>query len=432
MKRIIIPFFYQINQRKYRSMLIFFSSATIVNIGNFLFNLLLGRWLGPSSFSDLSVVITLFLTIMFFAATLQTATAHFTAIYTSRNDLKKIANLRMIMLRWAAGIGIFLMSVFGFGSSVFQEFFGTDSEQIFIIFAFGIPFYMLQGVNRGILQGQTRFRSLSATYQVEMWTRLVTGLAFVILGLGANGAVLGLSLSFVATWLSSQRVRIGMPQIDTLRRIEQKKIFIFSGGITVIYLSQILITSSDILIVKHFFPAEIAGEYAALALIGRVVYFAAWAITIVIFPLVTQRHNSGKSHKHLLKLAIAAVFLISCFTIVLTYLFPETIVSLLFGEAYFRIAPLIWQYSIVAAIFSLASVTISYYLALGNKAGGMITLYSGLAQIAALWIWHNTLEQVIGIQILVMSAYLFTLVISNFQKSKLETSSQSMKSLQNI
>ena len=36
-----------------------FASMTVVNAGNYLFNLILGRWLGPEAFSDLSLIVTL-------------------------------------------------------------------------------------------------------------------------------------------------------------------------------------------------------------------------------------------------------------------------------------------------------------------------------------------------------------------------------------
>ncbi len=38
--------------------LIMLISTTIVNAGNYLYNLILGRWLGPADFSDLSLIVT--------------------------------------------------------------------------------------------------------------------------------------------------------------------------------------------------------------------------------------------------------------------------------------------------------------------------------------------------------------------------------------
>ncbi|HEX5688822.1 MAG TPA: polysaccharide pyruvyl transferase family protein, partial [Roseiflexaceae bacterium] len=58
-----------------------FASMTIVNAGNYLFNLILGRWLGPAAFADLSLIITLLLVVTLITSALQTVSARFSAIY---------------------------------------------------------------------------------------------------------------------------------------------------------------------------------------------------------------------------------------------------------------------------------------------------------------------------------------------------------------
>ncbi|MCP4141798.1 MAG: oligosaccharide flippase family protein [Chloroflexi bacterium] len=408
--------------------MIFFFSATIVNLGNYLFNLVLGRWLGPASFSDLSIIITLFLIVIFFAATLQTITARFSAIYTSNNDLEKIARLRKTMLNWAWGFGVFLLLIFSLGASFWQNFFHTQSSHLFIIFGMGLPFYLAQGVNRGVLQGQARFKALSLSYQAEMWTRLITGVGFAWLGWGTIGAVFGLTLSFVATWLASERAKNGLPSAQSIPFRDQKSIFSYSGGVSLTYLSQIIITNSDIIIAKHFFPAEVAGQYAALALIGRVIYFATWAITTTLFPIIAQRHQSGKSHIQLLRFGLALVFSLSIGTLFLTWAIPEEIVNALFGSAYVAIAPLLWRYVIAAALYSLANVFISYQLALGIKIGGIIALFAGLVQIAVLWNWHTSLEEIVDAQIIIMASLLSLLFIKSMEK-KLKTYLKVLKSI---
>ena len=56
---------------------LFFISTTLVNGGNYLFNLLLGRWLGPALFADVSIIITLFLFLTFITAGFQQTAAKF-------------------------------------------------------------------------------------------------------------------------------------------------------------------------------------------------------------------------------------------------------------------------------------------------------------------------------------------------------------------
>ncbi|MDE0599683.1 MAG: sugar isomerase, partial [Dokdonia donghaensis] len=57
---------------------IFMLSAFVVNGGNYLYNLGLGRVLGPGAFADAAILITLLLVLSFVAMTFQLAVAKFT------------------------------------------------------------------------------------------------------------------------------------------------------------------------------------------------------------------------------------------------------------------------------------------------------------------------------------------------------------------
>ena len=48
-----------------------------VNAGNYLYNLVLGRWLGPEVFSNVALLVTLLLMLSFLAMTLQLLSAKF-------------------------------------------------------------------------------------------------------------------------------------------------------------------------------------------------------------------------------------------------------------------------------------------------------------------------------------------------------------------
>ena len=53
---------------------------TIVNAGNYIYNLILGRWLGPTLFADVSLIITLLLVVTFITAPLQMTTARYLSL----------------------------------------------------------------------------------------------------------------------------------------------------------------------------------------------------------------------------------------------------------------------------------------------------------------------------------------------------------------
>lgn len=388
-----------------------FISMTIVNGGNYLLNLILGRWLGPAAFSDLSLFVTLMLMVTFITATFQLTAAKFAANATADNDLPALAHLRRWMGRVAWISGLVSALVVAGGAPFWQQFFHTQSAVPFIILGIGLPVYYAQGVDRGILQGQTRFGRLALSYQAEMWVRLGVTLLLVTLGYGVNGAVLAITLSFFATWLVARGLGDwaalpGLPS-DTIRRTVSR----FAGPVIVIYLSQILINNSDVLLVKRFFEPETAGKYAALALIGRIVFFATWSVVTALFPIVAQKHQKGEAHRHLLYAGLGMVAVVSGGIILATRFLPDLIVNTLFGSAYIEIAPLLWLYAVATAVYALANVVINYRLSCDNTAGAWLALVAGAAQIILISLFHASLAQVVIVQILLMSSLLVILLI---------------------
>ena len=69
-------------------------SMTVVNAGNYIYNLIMGRWLGPSLFADLSLIVTLLLIVTFLTAPVQMTAARYSAIHTADGDTKTLASLR--------------------------------------------------------------------------------------------------------------------------------------------------------------------------------------------------------------------------------------------------------------------------------------------------------------------------------------------------
>ena len=87
-------------------------SMTVVNAGNYVYNLIMGRWLGPSLFADLSLIVTLLLIVTFITAPIQMTTARYSAIHTADGDLKALASIRRFIWRVAASLGLTLTVLF--------------------------------------------------------------------------------------------------------------------------------------------------------------------------------------------------------------------------------------------------------------------------------------------------------------------------------
>jgi O-antigen/teichoic acid export membrane protein len=342
---------------------------------------------------------------------LQTVTAKFVATLAVDNDLAQLAALRRWLVNWAWLLGGSLLLLFTLGAPLWMSFFQTTSVWPFILLGIGLPVYLVQGVERGVLQGQTRFGRLALSYQAEMWTRLACAVTLVAIGWAVAGAVVGLTLSFVATWLVARRARLGLPSATRLDPARRTQVLKFVGPVSASLIGQVIISNSDILIVKHFFEAAEAGHYAALALIGRIVFFATWSVVTMLIPLVAQKAHKGESHRQYLTLSLGLVGVISAIIMGVCFVMPNFIVEILFGKEYLSIAPLLWLYAAATAAYALGNVLVTYWLSAGKSGGSLLALLAGLAQVAGLWIFHASLLEVVLVQLYLMGALFGLLLI---------------------
>jgi O-antigen/teichoic acid export membrane protein len=393
---------------------ILFISNLVVNAGNYGINLLLGRWLGPSEFSEVSLLVTLLLMLSFWALAFQLTAAKYIAEFTAENNQLQLS----AFLTWLQKLAIFIgvgLAVLLVGLSYFwKDFFQMQSSLIFVIFGIGMPIYLLMSVNRGVLQGQTNYKKLAITYQAEMWSRLIISILLVKMGFGVIGVAWGLTISIFATWLVSGS------SIEKIKNIsfDNQKIIKFFLVVLVYECSQILINNSDTVLVKHYFSPQDAGLYAAMALIGRIVYFGTWTVVTLLFPIVVKLEKEGKDHTKYFFGGLIVVGFIALVIIVACYLMPEFMVTVLFGAKYLSISPLLWFYALATALFALVNVFVYYNMSLDRLMPVWITIAGGVLQILLIVSYHQSFRQVIEIQVYLMSALLFIMIIYQFFQSK--------------
>lgn len=397
------------NQLK-RDGTVLFISNLLVNAGNYGINLLLGRWLGPAEFSEVSLLVTLLLMLSFWALAFQLTTTKYIAEFTNDNQQAKLSMFLEWFQKLAIMVGVGLAIILISLSIFWKDFFQMRSPIIFIIFGIGMPFYLLMSINRGLLQGKQHYLKLAMTFQVEMFTRLILSVILIKMGYGVNGVAWGLTISIIATWLVSKSRAIQKPEVS----FNHKKITQFFLIVLIYECSQILINNSDTVLVKHFFTPTDAGLYAALALIGRIVYFGTWTVVTLLFPMVIQLEREGKSHIKYFLGGLGIVGSVAGVIVIACYFMPELMVSILFGEKYLSIAPLLWLYALATALFALVNVFVYYNMSLDRRFPIWATISGGILQILLIYAFHNTFEQVIQIQVYLMSGLLVTMVFYQF------------------
>ena len=215
----------------------------------------------------------------------------------------------------------------------------------------------------------------------------VLGVAWALVAISVTVMI----LSFIPLW--------GIFSVPVKRHTVRWKSIGNTLWISSAFLGMGLIINLDVLLVKHFFTAYDAGLYAALATIGKIVLFLSSPIALVLLPVSTQKNTQGhSSHKELL-LALSFILILSMGVIGVYVVFPQLVVTLLYGEKYIKIAPLLWVIGVYFLLYNISYLYISYFISLKKNVILITPLIISVSQIALLYRYHESFIEVLSVLI---------------------------------
>ena len=391
---------FRITLKKAKPQHLFMVSISVVNGGNYLYNLLLGRFLGPEVFAEATLLIIFLAILSFLGMTFQFAITKFATRYTDElcTIFKNYMYLYAILFGVIAGGYIILFS------ESFQAIFQTQNHWIFIIFAFALPLYFVMCVNRGRFQGIQEFGKLTGSYQTEMFSKLLLTFALLYFVPLEPQVLIAISIafSFVFGFISSSFSKNQIFSQYKTNRFKLKKVWTLIGLTAGFELIQIIINHSDMLLVKHFFNATDAGLYASLSLIGRGVYFISWMFVMLSLPTVVRKSKDAAAAAPLLFKYILCIGAFALTIILACYFMPQLIIALMFGDGYVTIAPLLWQYALATSLFAISNIFAYYFLLLNQYIPVILSGVFAMTQIIIIILYHNTLTVVVQAQIALM------------------------------
>ncbi len=403
-----------------RDSITFFSASMILNITAYLFHLYMGRVLGPSSYGILGALLSITYILNVPLTVIQTSVTKFAAQYKAKKEINKINTLLISSIKRLSIFGIIGTIIFFILSPLIGYFLHIKIEYLFILSPI-IIFSLLLPLTRGILQGLQRFNSLSLNMILEGLIKLSLGILLVYMGLNIGGAILAIIFSFVIAFFLTF---IPLKQFLVIKNmnINTKEIYNYTIPVLIALTSLTFIYTIDIFIVKHFFNEIEAGYYAALSLIGKIIFFGTFAIANVMFPKVAEMHASNKPNKKIMNKSLLLTLTGASIAVIIYFIFPKLIITLLFGKDYLGIYKLVGPFGLVMALFSLVYLLSLYNLSIHKTRFIYILILFNILEVILLFLFHNTLTQVVTILVTLMIAlfiilYLYTSLITKNEKT---------------
>lgn len=390
------------------------AGSGLVGVTNLIYNVITARLLGPAGFANATAVYTLLMLMSAITLTFQVVCAKYVA--RQEEVSQKISVFASLHRQaWIAGLSLCLF-LFLFRNTI-SGYLNLPDPGLILLLGVGTAFYIPLGVRRGYVQGVQAFGPLSINFMLEGLVRLGGAYLLIELNLGVSGAVLASVLAVIASYFAAWPT----PGI-TQRRLESIAIsFRESLQAIVFFLGQVVINNFDIVLVKHFFPSDQAGLYAAVSLVGRLVNMCAWSVVNTMFPVSAGVRSDEKEARSVLLTSLSLVFLIlSTLTLVVAAVpnfLWRTIFGSHFGQGnYGGLSALLVLYAVTTGIYSLSSVIITYEMSRKIANTSWVQLAFSGSLVLGICFFHQSLRQVILVQLVLVLILLVMVALPLLQK----------------
>jgi O-antigen/teichoic acid export membrane protein len=383
---------------------ILLSASVLVGVINLLYNLVVAHMLGPEGFSHATVVYTLLVVSSAVTLSVQVVCAKMVASHESNEEKAAIYS----GLHWKAWKLAFVVAVsLILARNLLAQYLNLPDSRLIVLLAIGTAFYIPLGARRGAIQGTYAFRIFGINLMLEALVRLIGAWVFIRLGMGAAGAVLagalGVTVAYFFAFPGLKREPGNNLQIAAhFREGVQANIF---------FIGMVIINNFDIVLAKHFFPAPEAGLYAAVALVGRVITICAWSVVNAMFPMSAGEGAKGRESNSILLTSLLMVTGILAVLFLCIWATPNAFWDAAFGKSfqltgYGSLPGLMILYAISTGIYALSVVVISYEMSRKIANTAWVQLAFGGALILGIYMFHDSLRQMIWVQVVLMTVLL--------------------------
>ena len=390
------------NIQSYTRIAIVASAATVISAAlNFLYNVIVGRYLGPEAFGLLA-------SLMSILGIFTIGTSGF-QIATAKEIAKNKTDKSLVFIdRWTLKIisfGFISVLIFLVASPLIAKLLNTS---IFIStsICLGGLAASLFSIAIGRLQGASKFIEWQFWGVAATVLKLLGGLVLALLGLSIFFFPVSLALiALVTAFLIIYRTR-NYGNVNL--RFRSSAVLSSSISMTLLW----IITQFDIVFARSQFSTQESGLYAAAATISKSIPIAVGLAGAIMLPKVAKKTHEGKtSNKEILSLALTSFFIGLAMALVAVFL-RVPIISNLFGAQYSGAIEILLIASISAIPWCVTVALVQARLGSHERQVSVVLAIGTIGSILCAYLFATDLDILItisGITGLVMALWLLSL-----------------------
>jgi len=376
---------------------------------NLLYNIVVARFLGPRGFGQATVVYTLLTLLSAVMLSLQITSSKVVAQQTTLEG-KAAVYRGYHRAAWVLGLAIALALLFSRGA--ISNYLNLQDSSLVALLAVGVGFYIPLGPRRGYVQGTYGFRGLALNLVLEGAVRLVGSYLLIVAGFGVRGVIAANAAAVVAAYLAIPSRLVG----HAPNPLHFRYAFRETAQATVFYAGQMLIGNCGIVMVNHFFAAHDAGIYAAVAMVGRVIFTMTSAVVNTTFPLVAGTTKEDRRDLRVIATSLMLVLGSGAGLALALCVAPPWIWTHLFGSGFevagrYNLSYLLALYALAIVIYSLSAVIITFEMSYKIANTSWVQLAFSGVLVGGIYCFHSSLREVVLVQLLLMAVLLVLVAV---------------------
>lgn len=399
--------------------IVFFSSV-IANVCNLLFVLFMVRKLNVIDYGILNSLFSLLMILSLPTGTLQTLVTKFVAQFKSQGRINHIYYfLKYLGKRILLGSIVSLICFIVLSPQI-ASFLKIEQNYLIIMLGVILFFSFLIPLLTGTILGLQHYVALSLYGVAISGLKLILSIILVSLGFKVFGALGGMLLSIVIGFIIAIFLvpkKIFHYKAEKFSKMEFISVYKFILPASISYFCLMILTNSDIVLVKHFFDPLSAGNYSVAQIIGKIIIFIPAAIVIVLFPKMVGAYHSKQNVNRLLKIGLVLTGILSGSVSIFCLLFPVFTLKILTGKDCIECVRYVPFFCFAMFFYALVNMLYTYFLAVQKYRLILFLILGCFLQIGLITLFHQNLIQVLYI-LVVNSIGLFVLGIINVKSEE--------------
>jgi O-antigen/teichoic acid export membrane protein len=384
-----------------RNSLILFIGAMTANVVNYIFHFVLGRMVSIPIYGEAESLISLINLVSVPAAAITMIATMYGSIGKAEgNGFGTKAAMRnfQIQILW---VGVPLFSIAILLTPYVKNFLHLSSTfSLYILWALVLVSFF-SAITLGVMAGWQRFAESSVASVVGSVLKLISVLIFVQLGFAVNGIIGSFLLGGITTYVVSLYLLgfLGKQKSEKKKSLQLPPTT-YIIPIFIMNLALAILGNIDVVFAKHNLDPIAAGQYGALSVVAKIIFFGTGAVASVLFAMAAEKKHQEVDSFGLFAKAVVVTMILAIFSITVYFAFPKVLLYVLYGKTYLSVAPYLGWLALAVSLYSFCNLALQYLLSLRETKIAYAYLATALLGGVLMWIFGKTISSMIAMVIL--------------------------------